>query len=241
MQEEVDYWPVINLMGSFYTPKWCRPHFGPSLFYPTLWNMQQRIDPEQYPEYWGNLATAIFEETRHKDLEQANDFYFGILYHRMVDNQVDPEVGEYVTEMVTMLSETSQFGVDDRTEPRRNYSVDWRENPPAGVEIEELSQEEYDMCMEPITIFGIPIFEGDIEDEWPRAVEGMPIQYRVPGSFLWTIDPFMLYRDYGGGEGHKQWPPVAFTVAYWTGRMQSSIHVGDDTALAWHDTGEPCK
>jgi hypothetical protein len=239
MQQETDYWPVINLMGSFFSPKWCRPHFGPSLLYPSLWNMQNRVDREVYPEYWANMAVAIAEEERGKDLLEANDFYFGILYETMVDEAADPDAADYAEEMAGTLVETRQFGVADRNEPRRNYSVDWRETQPPGVEIETLSDDEYHMCMDPVTLFGIPVWEGWIEDEYDRATEGMPIEYRVPNSFIWTSDPFMLYRSYGS-DSAKQWPPVAFTVAYWSARLQGSIDIGTDTALAWRDTGDPC-
>ena len=240
LQQELQYWEVINLMGSFYMPKWCRPHYGPSLLYPSLWNMQNRIDKSIYPEYWTNLAGAIAEEMRHKDLEQANDGYFGILYGTMVDDQVDAGRQDYLDFIVDMLANAGQYGVTDRNEPRRNYSVDWREDPPPGVQIEELSEDDRDMYLEDITLFGLVIVEGWIEDEFARAVEGMPVQYRVPGDFQWQMDPFMLYRSYGGREATVQYAAMGFPVTYWVGRMQGLIDAGAGTALGWQDTGVPC-
>lgn len=241
MMEELEYWEVIDLMGSFYSPKWCFPHFGPSLLYPTLWNLQNRIDKGTYPKYWNKLAGYIYEEMRNKELAQANDLYFGILYDSMVDSSIDSMAHGYALYMVDMLRETSQLGVSDIFEPRRNYPVDLISNPPYGLVTEELTQEDYDLCMQPLKIFGIEIELGSIEDELPRAVEGMPIAWRVPGSFQWQMDPYMLKRLYSGKEGKVQWPMQGFSVSYWTGRLQGLIWEGEDSALGWRDTGEACK
>jgi hypothetical protein len=240
MMDENHYWEVIDQMGSFYSPKWCRPHFGPSLLYPTLWNLQNRIDPVKYEEFWNTLGGYIAEETRHKELEEANDVLFGIYYDTMVTEAIDPNVHTYAQEMVAMLRETGQLPVADKMEPRRKYNVDLISDPPPGLVTEELTQEDYDMCMQPIVLFGIEIDIGDISDELPRAVEGMPIPWRIPGSFQWQMDPYMLYRDYGSSEGKVQWPSQGFSVAFWTGRMQGTITEGEGMALGWRDTGEAC-
>ena len=240
LMEELEYWPVIDTYGSFWSPKWCRPHFGPSLLYPTLWNLQTRIDGRRYPDFWTRLGTAIMEESRMKELEQANEALFGILYDNMVDASIDPDGHAHALEMVEMLREMGQYQVADKFEPRRNYTVDLVNDPPPGVELEELTQEEYDMCTQPVTFFGIEIAPGWIEDELPRAVEGLPLPYRVPGSFLWAMDPFMLRRDYGGGAAKKQWPMVSMTLPFWVGRLQGTIEEGEGMALAWRDTGEVC-
>lgn len=241
MMDEVQYWEVIDLMGSFYSPKWCFPHFGPSLLYPTFWNLQNRIDKNTYPNYWNTLGKYIAEEMRHKELETANDLYFGIIYDSMVDSSIDAQAHSYALEMVDMLRETSQLGVTDVFEPRRNYPVDLINNPPYGLVTEDMTQDDYDMCMQPLEIFGITIELGDLEDELPRAVEGMPIEWRVPGSFQWAMDPYMLERLYSGYEGKKQWPMQGFSVAYWTGRLQGLIPDGEGSALGWRDTGGACK
>jgi hypothetical protein len=240
LMDENEYWPVIDLMNSFYSPKWCFPHFGPSLLYPSLWNMQIRVDPAVYPTYWTNLGTAIMEETRYKELEFANDAYFGILYDVMVDDSIDPDADDYAQEMVQMLRETGQYQVADKMEPRRNYTVDHITTPLPGIQIEYPTQEELDMCLMPFDFMGEHYEFGDIEDDRPRAVEGLPIEYRVPGSFLWAMDPYMLWRDYGGGEAMVQWPMQGFSVAFWTGRFQGTITEGETSALAWFDTGESC-
>jgi len=241
LMEEVEYWGVIDTMGSFYSPKWCRPHFGPSLLYPTLWNIQNRVDPNKYAKYWNKLAFFIAEEIRYKDIVDANDVYFGILYNTMINQGIDPDGHDYALDMVDMLRDTGQLAVVDKFEPRRNYSVDLISNPEPGLLTEDLSQEEYDMCMQNIVILGIEIPLGSLEDELPRATKGMPIPWRVPGSFQWQMDPFMLYRDYGQKEGRVQWPMQGFSVAYWTGRMQGVIPEGKGKALGWKETENSCK
>ncbi len=241
LMEEIDYWPVIDTYGSFWSPKWCRPHFGPSLLYPTLWNIQSRVSTTDFPAYWERLGTAIMEESRYKELEQTNDVFFGILYDNMVDADIDPRGHAYALEMAEMLRGMGQYQVPDKFEPRRNYTVDLLSSPPPGIEIEELSQEDYDTCMEPLTIFGIEVEPGSIEDELPRAVEGLPLHYRIPGPFQWQMDPFMLWRDYGWGEARTQFPMAGMTVAFWNGRIQGTLTEGRGTALAWRDTGEACR
>jgi len=241
MMDEIEYWPVIDTFGSFWMPKWCRSHFAPSLLYPTLWNLQSRVSRKTYPGFWRRLGTAIMEEARYKELEQANDVFFGILYDNMVDETIDPRGHAYALEMVDMLRDMGQLQVADKFEPRRNYNVDLLNDTPPDIEIEELSQEDLDTCTEPLVVFGIEIEPGRIEDELPRAVEGLFLPYRVPGSFQWAMDPFMLWRDYGGGEARTQWPMVGMTVSFWTGRVQGTIDEGDGMALAWRDTGDTCR
>ena len=241
LMEEIDYWPIIDTYGSFWSPKWCRPHFGPSLLYPTLWNIQSRVSKTDFPTYWERLANTIMEESRHKELAQANDVFFGILYDNMVDATIDPQGHAYALEMVEMLRGMGQYQGPDKFEPRRNYTVDLLSNPPPGIEIEDLTQEDYDICMEPFTLFGIEIEPGSIEDELPRAVEGLPLRYRIPGPFQWQMDPFMLWRDYGWKEAMVQFPMAGMTVAFWNGRTQGTLTEGRGTALAWRDTGEACR
>lgn len=255
MMEELEYWPVINMMGSFFMPKWCRAHFGPSLLYPTLWNLASRVDKGTFPEYWNTLATAIKEELRYKELEQTNDSLFGIYYNNMTDQSIDPERDSYVAKMVSELKDLHQYQcmhtyelteAQCKKEPLRNYAVDLLNDMPAGfesIETEELPQDQKDICLTGIEVFGVTI-EGSMEDELPRAVEGLPLSFRVFGSFLWQMDPFMMYRDYGGESGKEakvQWPGQGLSTAYWTARAQGLITEGQGAALGWRDSGELCE
>jgi len=241
LARDVPFWPVVDTMGSFWSPRWCKPHFAPSLLYPTLWNLQARVDPVAFPEWWGNLARAIAEEIRHKDLADANDAYFGVLYQRMVDEAVDPAVRGYGAAMVDLLRHTGQYQVAGAFEPRRNYDVDVLGDQPPGaaaVVVDELPADERELCLADVEVFGLTL-EGDIEDERPRAREGLPIALRIGGAFQWAMDPYMLWRDYGS-EARIQWPMQDFSVAYWTGRLQGTIPDGADLALAWRPTGAAC-
>jgi len=242
LMEEVEYWPVVHTMGSFWMPKWCRSYYGPSLLYPTFWNLQNRIDRETHPEFWSNLALAIKEEFRGKELVDANDAYFGVLYDTMVSPEIDPEAAAFVELMVDLLRQTRQHPSEDPFEPRRSYNVDLLSEPPPGfsAEIEEMPQEQYDLCMKPIEIFGVKI-DGYVHDELPRAAQGLAIRYRIAGPFQWQEDPFLLFKDYGDLHARIQWPMSGFSVAYWTGRMQGTITEGLGHALAWRDTGEACE
>jgi hypothetical protein len=239
---ENDFWAVVNTMGSFYLPKWCKSFYGLSLLYPTFWNIQNRVDRKIYPEFWNKLGRAIKEEFRYKELNEENDAYFGVLYDTMVDGVIDPDAKKYVMKMIGMLKETGQYQVNDPFEPRRSYNVDLLNNPPEdfSIETEPLTQEEKDICLKSVDLFGMKI-EGFIYDEFPRANEGMPIKFRIGGPFQWQEDPFMIYKDYGDRNGRTQWPMSCFSVAYWTGRMQGTIASGKGTALAWKETEEQCE
>lgn len=245
MMTEIEFWPIINTMGSFYNPKWCRPTFGPSLVYPTLWNIQARVDPTEYPHFWNEMGTAIFEEMKSKELAGTGDAFFGVLYDTMVDSDIDPDVDAYVAEMVDLLAGTEQYqaGPENKFDPRRNYPVLLHSDPPPEFDlpVEWPTQDEIDLCLQEVELFGIVLYDGWIEDELPRAVDYLPMKWRVPGSMQFAMGPWMLERDYGGKAGRVMWPMQGLTGAYWTGRAQRTITAGDGTALAWRDTGESCE
>jgi hypothetical protein len=245
MMSEMEFWPLINTMGSFYNPKWCRPTFGPSLLYPTLWNMQARIDPTDFPDFWNQMGTAIYEEIQNKETAGLGDAFFGVLYDYMVDSDIDPDLDAFVDEMVDVLAGTEQYqaGPENKFDPRRNYPVLLHSDPPPdfNLAVEWPTQQDIDMCTEEVSLFGIVLFEGWIEDELPRAVDYLPMKWRVPGSMQFAMGPWMLERSYGGKAGRVTWPMQGLTSAYWTGRAQKTITVGDGTALAWRDTGESCE
>lgn len=235
LMQEVPFWEVIDVMGSFWLPKWCRSHYAPSLAYPTFWNIQMRIDKKS--DFYRRLAKAIKEEFRYKELLQANDAYFGVLYDKMVDNDVDPDKAQFVGKMVDMLRDTSQYPVQNRFEPRRSYDTDLFTNPPEAFETESLTPEYREICERPLKVFGIEFKAETIEDDRPRAVEGLPIKYRIGGPFQWQEDPYRMARSYGDRNGRTQWPMSCFSVAYWTGRMQGTFTDGIGIALAWKDVG----
>jgi len=243
LMDETEFWPVVNTMGSFWLPTWCKSHYGPSLLYPTFWNLQKRIDPAVFPQFWGQLAKAIKEEYREKELVTANDAYFGVLYDSMVDASVDATGHDYAMAMVAMLRETGQYGVDDPFEPRRSYNLDLLTAPPPGFDIamEPLSAENKLICTTPIEVFGMKFDMQQMEDELPRAVEGLPVRYRIGGPFQWQEDPYQLFKDYGDRNARTQWPMSCFSAAYWTGRMQGTINDGKGLALAWRSTNEDCQ
>lgn len=241
VMEESEYWPVIQQMGSFWLPRWCRSHFAPSLLYPTLWNLQMRIDPEAYPEYWSQLATAIKEETRFKELADANDCYFGILYQGMVDAEIDPTASDYLDAMIAMLRETGQRQVEDPFEPRRNYLVDLVSDTPEGIVLEELTEEDRAICEMPVEVFGIEFDSPGVDGDEPRASVGLPIKYRITGDFQWQMDPYKVYRTYGSGEGKEQWPMQGFSAAFWAARFMGLDDTAEGIALGWKPTEASCE
>ena len=244
MMKEMEYWPLLDTMGSFYNPKWCAPTFAPSLIYPTLWNIQSRIDKLEYPDFWNDFGTVIYEEEKSKEVANHGDALFGILYDNMVDSDIDPDVDDYVAEMVEVLrgAEQYQAGPERKFEPRRNYPNLLHSDPPPEFDLptEEPTQEEIDICLQEVELFGMVLFEGWIEDTLPRAVDYLPLKWRVGGAMQFAMGPYMLERTYGGKAGRVMWPMQGLTAAFWTGSAQSTITDAEGYALGWHDTGEAC-
>jgi hypothetical protein len=243
LMDEVAFWPVVDTMGSFRMPRWCKPHYGPSLVYPTFWNLQNRVDRTLYPQFWRRLGRAIFEEFRGKELKDANDCYFGVLYDSLVDASIDPDAKAFVGRALSMLTDTGQYPAADRFEPRRSYDTDFLDHPPPGVTFvtEPLTAEDRALCEQPIVVFGMSLEPPRIEDDRPRVKEGLPIRFRIGGPFQWQEDPYQLARSYGDRNGRTQWPMSCFSVAYWTGRMQGTIAAGQGLVLGWREMGEACR
>lgn len=242
LMREVDFWGAVDTMGSFRLPRWCRSHYGPSLLYPTLWNLQSRVDRAAYPAFWRTLGTAIHEEFRDKELVDANDAYFGVLYAACVDQALDPELPAYLQRMLGLLRDTRQVQALSPLEPHRSYSIDWVTHPPQGFDavVDPLSAADRAICTHPMTLFGVTL-EGQLADENPRAREGMALPFRIDGPFQWQEDPYQVVKDYGDRDGRTQWPASGYSVAYWTGRLQGTFDDGAGLALAWRATGEGCR
>jgi hypothetical protein len=238
--DESDFWRVVNLMGSFWLPKWCKSHYGPSLLYPTLWNLQKRVDRARHPAFWTRLARAIHEEVRDKELVEADDAYFAVLYAGMLDSVVDPDLPAYVARLAGMLRGAEQYPAG-RLEPHRSYSHDWVADPPPGADfqVQAMSDADRAICSAPLTLFGVT-FPSEFQDDRPRAAQALPLALRIDGPLQWQEDPFMLIKDYGDRDARTQWPGTGFSVAYWTARMQGTVNDGQGQALAWRGTGDAC-
>ena len=236
LMEEIDYSSSVLTYGALQLPKWCAPHFGPSLLYPSLYNVQARVDKAASPGFWNLMATAAMTEGKEKDLLGREDCFFGILYGRMVDETVDPDVDAFVGHHADVLA---TYGMDpnDKLEPDRNYPRNWIDNPDPEVPLEEIPEDDLALCTEPVSVMGIEVPSPGLEDDWPRAAEAIPLPKRVGGAFLWQMDPWMAKREYGGTGMDEQWPMLGLTAAYWVGRSDGVITEGDGLALGWRDTG----
>jgi len=237
LMDEVDYETSIHTYGALQLPKWCAPHYGPSLIYPSVYNLLARIDREEFPEFWTTLSSAVKSEGRDKDIAGRDDCFFGILYNRMVDVNIDPLRDEYVAKYVKMLA-TYGMNPDDKLEPDRNYPRNWIDNPDPEIELEEIPPDSLALCTEPIKVVGVNLPAPGLEDDWPRAVSAIPLPRRVGGAFLWQMDPWMARREYGGTGMNEQWPMLGMTAPYWVGRADGVIEQGRDLTLAWRSLGE---
>ncbi len=238
--EEIPYETSVLTYGALQLPKWCTPHYGPSLVYPSLYNLQARIDREQYPGLWELLATAALTEGRNKDIGGRVDSFFGVLYHRMTAPDIDPDRDGYVADLAAKLA---TYGMDpgNKLEPDRNYPRNFIDHPDPEVLLEEIPADDLALCTEPIEVMGISLPAPGLEDDWPRAVEAIPLPKRVGGAFLWQMDPWMAKREYGGVGMDEQWPMLGMTAAYWVGRSDGVIGEGEGLVLAWRPVEGPCE
>jgi hypothetical protein len=235
---EIDYSNSVNTYGALQLPKWCAPHFGPSLLYPSLYNLLARIDKKAHPTFWKLLSSVARCDGKEKDINSREDALFGILYHRMTDQTTDLERDTYVAFHAELLT---TYGMDptDKLEPDRNYPRNFIDNPDPEILLEEIPVSALALCTEPVNAMGIELPAPGLEDDWPRAAVAIPLPKRVGGGFLWQMDPWIARREYGGIGMDEQWPMLGLTVAYWVGRADGVITEGEGLALAWHDIG-PC-
>jgi hypothetical protein len=238
--DEVDVATLVGTYGSMRLPKWCAPHFGPSIGYPSLYNLLARIDRAAYPEVWRVLSEAVVEDGRYGEMATREDCYFGVLYHRMTDETTDPDREAWVGHAVELLA-TYGMSPEDKLEPDRKVPRNFIDHPDPEIPLEEIPAEELAVCTEPILIGAIEVPPAGLEDDWPRAVDAVPLPKRVGGAFLWQMDPWMVKREYGGVGMDTQWPMLGMTVPYWVGRMDGLISEGAELALAWRETGEICQ
>lgn len=242
MMDEIDYWGVLRTYGALQLPKYCAPHFGPSLAYPTLYNLLARIDLDESPEYWTAMAEVASTEAREKENGPREDAFFGILYDLMVNADIDPSAAEYVQASVAQLA-TYGMNPDDKLEPDRSYPRNFVDRPEVEVPLEEITPEdpEWALCEEPTLVFGLEVPAPRIDGIAVRSVDPLPLPKRIGGTFLWQMDPWMVQREYGGVGMDTQWPMLGMFTPYWVGRMQGTISEGDGLALGWRDTGVSCE
>ena len=237
LREEIDYETSIHTYGALQLPKWCAPHYGPSLIYPSIYNLLARVNKEEFPKFWSMLAMAAKTEGRDRDIGGRDDCFFGILYNRMVDDEIDPLRGPYVTKYAEMLA-TYGMDPDNKLEPDRNYPRNWIDNPIPEIPLQDIPADDLALCTEPVSVMGVELPAPGLEDDWPRAVNAIPLPKRVGGAFLWQMDPWMAKREYGGIGMDEQWPMLGMTAPYWVGRADKVIEEGQNLVLVWRFLGE---
>lgn len=240
LTSETEFEGVLNTYGSLVLPKWCRPYFGPSLAYPTLYNLLARIDPEDHPQTWQTLSQMAADEARGKEMAGLEDAFFGILYNRMWSEDTDDTGAAYADHFGELLS-TYGIDPDNALVPDRNRSFNWLDPLVEGIEVEELSEADRALCEDPITVLGVEVPGPGLEDDNPRATEALPLWRRdIGGAILWAYDPWQVIRN-RGTPYTRQYPMLGMTTPYWIGRSDGVIDEGADLALAWRDTGTECR
>ncbi len=239
LMEKVPYRSVIHTYGALQLPRWCAPHFAPSLIYPSLYHLLARIDPQQFPNYWEMLSLAVVMEGRQKDIANREDCLFGILYERMTNAMTDPDKVAYVEHHAEVLA-TYGMSTEDKLEPDRNVPRNFIDTPDPAIPLLAIPAVDLALCTEPAVVMGITFPAPGLEDDWPRAVEAVPLPKRVGGAFLWQMDPWMVKREYGGTGMDRQWPMLGMTTPYWVGRMDGIITEGTGLTLGWLEIEGEC-
>ena len=242
LMDEVPFVPVLNTAGAFQLPKYCAPHYAPSLVYPTFYNLLKRIDRGAYPVLWKALSRVAVVEGRYKEHFEREDPFWGILYASMVDDRTDPYWEDYVQHFVDLLA-TYGMNPDDKLEPDRAYPRDFVTEPDPDVPLESIEEgdPEWAVCEDSVIVLGIEVPGPGIDGIAVRAVDALPLDKRIGGTMLWQMDPFMVQRTYGGVGMHRQWPMLGMFTPYWIGRADGVITEGRDLVLAWEETGETCE
>ena len=241
LMNETNYWGTLNLYGAFRLPKWCMPHYAPSLTYPSLYNLLARIDPAEFPEFWASLSHVAYNEARLKEMGPREDAFFGILYKRMSDLDIDAGATDFVETSVARLR---TYGMDpsNKLEPDRSYPRNFVDTPDPDVPLEEISpgDPEWTLCEEPSTVMGLEVPAPKIDGVPIRSVDPLPMDKRIGGTFIWQMDPWMVKREYGGIGMETQWPMSGMFTPYWVGRMDEAITEGSGLALGWRSVEESC-
>ena len=242
MLEELPYEQTLRTFGALALPKYCAPHFAPSLAYPSLYNVLARVDRELYPRFWQMLSTVAVEEGRHKEMGQREDALFGVLYARMVDETTDPDAAGYVAHFVDLLA-TYGMNPDDPLEPDRNYPRNFVDPPHPEVPLEQIEpgDPEWTLCEEPTSLLGVEVPPPRIDGIPVRSVDPLPLHRRIGGTMLWQMDPWMVLREYGGVGMDEQWPMLGMFTPYWVGRADGVITEGEGLVLALKPLGQECE
>ncbi len=241
--EELPTAGILDLYGAFTGPKYCAPHFAPSLTSPSVYNLLARLKKEDAPALWEGLAMMARDEMRYKTEGERRDPYFTILYDRMVDETIDPDKAEYVQTWGVDYLATYGMADGDKLEPDRSYPRDFVTNSTDEVPLESIApgDPEWALCEEPINVLGVDVPPMKIDGIAVRSVDPLPLDKRIGGTMLWQMDPWMVQRTYGGVGMRTRWPGPGMFVPYWVGRSNDTITEGQGLALAWRDTGTACE
>lgn len=242
MLAELPFERTMRTFGALALPKYCAPHFAPSLAYPSLYNVLARVDPQRFPRFWQMLSRVAVEEGRHKEMGQREDAFFGLLYARMVDEGTDPDAADYVAHFVELLG-TYGMNADDPLEPDRNYPRNFVDPPHPAVPLEQIEpgDPEWRLCEEPTSLLGVEVPPPRIDGIPVRSVDPLPLRWRIGGTMLWQMDPWMVLREYGGVGMDEQWPMIGLFTPYWVGRADGTITEGEGLVLAWRALEEACE
>ncbi len=240
--KSVPFEKVMGIWGAFQLPKYCAPHFAPSISYPSLYNVISRLDRVSSRTVWSTLAKMARTEAKERWDGSRGDAFFGILYGRMVDKSVDPEVAAWVAKHVALLG-TYGMNPKNKLEPDRSYPRNFVDKPDPTVPLESIAKgdPQWKVCEEPVVVMGIPVPPAKIDGIPVRSVKPLPLSKRIGGTMLWQMDPWMVKREYGGVGMDTQWPMIGMFVPYWIARADGWTTEGANLALAWRDTGTACK
>ncbi len=200
---------IARTTGSFVLPKACRTYYRDPNVY-TAWFMRTML--------LGNdediRAEAVYDwEKKLEPKEEAGlgDTLFSVYASGATD--------EYAPGYFDIPSELYSFGGTKEVldSPRRNYSTDLTQSPPAGITISTPPQSDIAICDTPISVLGISIPADPADPNALYCSAAPPVMARPPDNWIWEKDPFTAVRI-NGDSGHQQYPGLDLSEPYWAAR-----------------------
>lgn len=227
---------TADTAGALVLPKWCRKFYGVNITYLPLFGLMRMV---KEPWIQKRLQKMIKSEFKDKLMVGLENAVFDFMYYLTENKAIDPDLDNYIKRAVTQVDEFGGNGGTGLDEPRRNYNEDLTENTPAGIEPEQPSQKDIDICEAGINFMGIKMPGTKIDhNEW-MAKKAVPMKYRTFEDYIWQRNPFKI-KELHSTQGNQQSPGLDLIVPYYLGRLAGKIQDGKDTALVWEDTDKTC-
>ena len=228
---------TADTAGALVLPKWCRHFYGENITYLPLFGLMKMMKEPWIEKRLQKMIKTEFKDKLMVGLENA---VFDFLYYLTESKDIDPDLDNYIKRAVNQVSEFGGNGGAGLDYPRRNYNEDLTKNTPEGIELEQPTQKDIDICEAEMDFMGIKIPGNRIDHDAWMAKKAVPMKYRTFEDYIWQRNPFDV-QEINSVPGNQQSPGLDLIMPYYLGRLAGLISEGKDTVLMWKDTNEACK